>query len=85
MYYSGEKFTRYTKKKVIKGQKNNYKKAIVTLKKGDIITALDGKPVVDFEALTKLIKKVKIGQGITVGIERGGKHLDLKAKMGSRG
>ncbi len=55
------------------------------LKKGDIITLLNGKPVIDFEALTTQIKKVKIGQSIAIGIKRGGKQLEIKAKMGSKG
>ena len=37
MRYSGKKVSRYTKKRIVKGQRNNYKKTIVTLRKGDII------------------------------------------------
>lgn len=35
--YSGKNKTRYTKAGLIKGRKNNFKKAIVTLKDGDTI------------------------------------------------
>ena len=35
--YAGKRQSRYTRKGLIKGQKNAYKKAIVTLKEGDTI------------------------------------------------
>ena len=35
--YSGKRSSRYTKSGLIKGQKNAYKKAIVTLKEGETI------------------------------------------------
>lgn len=35
--YSGKRSARYTKAGLVKGQKNAYKKAIVTLKEGDTI------------------------------------------------
>lgn len=35
--YAGKRSARYTKAGLIKGQKNAYKKAIVTLKEGDVI------------------------------------------------
>ena len=35
--YAGKRSSRYTKAGLIKGQKNAYKKAIVTLKEGDTI------------------------------------------------
>lgn len=35
--YRGKRVSRYTRKRVIEGQRPNYKKAIVTLKEGDII------------------------------------------------
>ena len=37
MRYAGKRSSRYTKAGLIKGQKNAYKKAIVTLKEGDTI------------------------------------------------
>ena len=37
MRYAGKRSSRYTRKGLIKGQKNAYKKAIVTLKEGDSI------------------------------------------------
>ena len=37
MRYAGKRSARYTKAGLIKGQKNAYKKAIVTLKEGDTI------------------------------------------------
>ena len=35
--YAGKRSSRYTKSGLVKGQKNAYKKAIVTLKEGDVI------------------------------------------------
>ena len=35
--YAGKRSSRYTKAGLVKGQKNAYKKAIVTLKEGDVI------------------------------------------------
>ncbi len=37
MNYIGKKVTRYTKKNVLKGRKNAFKKAVVTLKEGQNI------------------------------------------------
>jgi large subunit ribosomal protein L23 len=37
MRYSGKRSARYTKKGLVKGQRNAYKKAYVTLKNGDTI------------------------------------------------
>lgn len=37
MRYAGKRSRRYTRAGLIKGQKNSYKKAIVTLKEGDTI------------------------------------------------
>ena len=37
MVYAGKRQSRYTRKGLIKGQKNAFKKAIVTLKEGDSI------------------------------------------------
>ncbi|MCG8340733.1 MAG: 50S ribosomal protein L23 [Cytophagales bacterium] len=37
MIYPGKKKTKYTKSKVIKGKTPSYKKAIVTLKEGEVI------------------------------------------------
>ena len=37
MRYSGKRQVRYTKKGLVRGQRNAYKKAIVTLKEGDTI------------------------------------------------
>lgn len=35
--YAGKRQSRYTRSGLVKGQKNAYKKAIVTLKEGDVI------------------------------------------------
>ncbi len=38
----GKLKTRYTKTRIISGRKNSYKKALVTLKKGDVIDFFSG-------------------------------------------
>lgn len=45
MVYAGKRQSRYTRKGLVKGQKNSFKKAIVTLKEGDVI---------DFTAISKI-------------------------------
>lgn len=37
MKYAGKRMSRYTRKGLVKGQRNAYKKAVVTLKEGDSI------------------------------------------------
>ncbi len=37
MCYAGKRMSRYTKQGLVKGQRNAFKKAIVTLKNGDAI------------------------------------------------
>ena len=37
MVYAGKRQSRYTRKGLVRGQKNSFKKAIVTLKEGDVI------------------------------------------------
>ena len=36
-YFAGKRVSRYTRKGVIEGKRSSYKKAIVTLREGDII------------------------------------------------
>ena len=40
MVYAGKRQSRYTRKGLVRGQKNSFKKAIVTLKEGDVIDYL---------------------------------------------
>ncbi len=37
MVYQGKKKTRYTKRNILEGRTRSYKKAVVTLKEGDVI------------------------------------------------
>ena len=48
------------------------------LRKGDIVTKVDGKPVADFEALTTEIAKHDAGDDATLEINRRGKTLTKK-------
>lgn len=36
-YYAGKRLSRYTRSGLVKGQRNAFKKAIITLKQGDVI------------------------------------------------
>lgn len=52
------------------------------LKEGDIITALDGKPVVFSSDLPHLVGRVKAGTKVTLTVMRGGKPRDIKVTIG---
>jgi serine protease Do len=55
------------------------------LKKGDIITTIDGKPVKEVAALGKLLSKMKSGSDVKVAILRDGKKDELDVKLSARG
>jgi serine protease Do len=55
------------------------------LKKGDIITTIDGKPVKEVAALGKLLNKMKSGSDVKVAILRDGKKDELDVKLSARG
>jgi len=52
------------------------------LKEGDIITALDGSPVVLSKDLPHLVGRVKPGTTVTLKVVREGKARDVKVKIG---
>lgn len=58
MVYAGKRQSRYTRKGLVKGQKNSFKKAIVTLKEGDVI---------DFTAISKIKMAVRKFKPVTPG------------------
>jgi S1-C subfamily serine protease len=51
---------------------------------GDIIVSVDGRPVTTGDDLTSLIGDHKVGETVTLGILRNGKHLDVQVKLGNR-
>jgi len=52
------------------------------LKAGDRIMSLDGRPVADFDALTRVVPLYRAGERLDLVVERGGKRLDLPVTMG---
>ncbi len=55
------------------------------LQAGDVITAIDGKPIVSSDELLRTIAALKPGDKVAVTIWRGGKHRELKATLSERG
>jgi S1-C subfamily serine protease len=51
---------------------------------GDIIVSVDGKPITGSDDLGSLIGNHKPGDTVSLGIIRGGKHVNLSAKLGTR-
>lgn len=55
---------------------------LAKIKESDIILKIDGKDIISGEALSSEIRSRKPGQDITVRIERDGKPMDIKVKLG---
>ncbi len=55
------------------------------MKKGDILTAVAGKPVKDIEGLSKLLGEMKSGTDVKVTVMRDGKKTELDIKLSARG
>lgn len=55
---------------------------LAKLKEGDLILALDGKEIVSASMLASEIRKRRPGEDITLKIERDGKPMDVKVKLG---
>ena len=49
---------------------------------GDFITAIDGKPVTENDAVTRALNKKRPGDMLDLTIFRGGRTLDVKVKLG---
>lgn len=47
---------------------------------GDVIIALNGHPVNDYDQLYNLLTDIKVGEGITLTVERHGKRVNYKMK-----
>lgn len=55
---------------------------LVKLKVGDIILKIDGKDIGSGQAVSSEIRSRKPGQDVTLRIDRDGKPMDIKAKLG---
>jgi serine protease Do len=55
------------------------------MEKGDILTAVAGKPVKKIAALGKIIGEMKAGSDVKVTLLRGGKKTELDVKLSARG
>ena len=55
--------------------------SLAGLKVGDQVTSFDGVKVSNWTQLTSVIKDVKPGAAVTIGVERDGKPLTLHAKL----
>jgi serine protease Do len=56
--------------------------ALAKLREGDILLKIDGRDIPSRDALAAEIRKRKPGQDITLSLERDGKTMDVKAKLG---
>jgi S1-C subfamily serine protease len=55
------------------------------MKKGDILTAIEDKPVKEIEALGKMLSEMKSGTDVKVTLLREGKKTELDVKLSARG
>jgi S1-C subfamily serine protease len=53
------------------------------IKRGDIVTSIDGKPIADGDVLRSLISVRRPGQIVTLGVWRDGKAIEITAKLGA--
>jgi S1-C subfamily serine protease len=51
---------------------------------GDIVVSVDGKKVSSGDDLTNLVSSHKVGDTVTLGILRAGKHITVPVKLGNR-
>lgn len=51
------------------------------IQQNDVITKIDGKKIADIASLHRLILKHKVGQQITVTIDRNGKNMTVQVKL----
>ena len=53
------------------------------LQKGDLITAIDGTPVVGSESLVAQVRSHEVGKEVTLSVIRGSETLELKVTLGA--
>jgi putative serine protease PepD len=54
------------------------------LQPGDIITAIDGKPIDSFDQVSEIVNSHKVGDEIDVRVNRGGGERSFHVKLGTR-
>lgn len=47
---------------------------------GDVIVAMNAHPVANYDALYNLLTQIKVGEEVTLSIQRGNKQMDVKMK-----
>ena len=47
---------------------------------GDVIVAVNAHPVADYDNLYHMLSEIKVGQKVTLSIQRGNKQMDVKVK-----
>lgn len=62
------------------GLKGSYINRYGQIVMGDVVIALNGHPVADYDALYNLISKMKVGEEITLTIVRQGNEMNFKMK-----
>lgn len=60
--------------------RSTYKDARGRLVMGDIILAINAHPIANYDALYNFLTEVKVGEQITLSIQRGNKHMDVQIK-----
>jgi serine protease Do len=58
--------------------------AVAGVKAGDIITAIDGKPVASSEEVVHLISSMEPGSKVRLTVQRSGKEMSMTASLGDR-
>ena len=53
------------------------------IQKGDVITAIEGKEITTMEELNEIKNTKKIGDEVTLKINRSGKEVEVKVKLGT--
>jgi S1-C subfamily serine protease len=51
---------------------------------GDIIVSINGRPVVQFSDLAETIAGMQPGSHVTLGVIRGGTHLEVPVTLGAQ-
>ncbi|MBZ0151980.1 MAG: PDZ domain-containing protein, partial [Planctomycetes bacterium] len=61
-----------------------YSAAEAGIEAGDLIRALAGEQVADFQSYAEVLRTLKVGQQVTVRVRREGAEVDLQVKVGAR-
>jgi len=57
-----------------------HKDALGRIVMGDVIVAINAHPVANYDVLYNMLTEIKIGEQVTVSIQRGNKQMDFKMK-----